>query len=212
MSERPTAPSQSDRVDPVALADPAGPADSTSEEHEALCRRCGMSCHFAVPVNGLAVVIDELRCKFLARDSDGRFLCRVYERRFDAAPWCHTAHSALSGGFLAQDCPYARGMAGYRGKVRLSPALLRKVLPAIRAEVARVGAPIGADPDVVAAFLGQGTAPWAYRVSADGARYLFTPADQPTPEGASASASAGTAADPPRPEAPARRSAKLQVL
>ena len=141
------------------MAAPANPTGLTPDEHEALCRRCGMSCHFAVPVNGLAVVIDELRCKFLARDADGRFLCSVYDRRFEAAPWCHTAHSALDGGFLAQDCPYARGVAGYRGKVRLSPALLRKVLPAIRAEVARAGAPIGADPDAVTTFLAQKNTP-----------------------------------------------------
>ena len=146
-------------------------------EHEALCRRCGMSCHFAIPVNGLAVVIDALRCKFLARDEAGKFGCSVYERRFAVAPWCHTAESALTGGFLAQDCPYARGVPGYRGKVRLSPALLRKVLPAVRAEVARAGAPIGADPDAVAEFLGEGTgASWQYGVSADGSRYVFTPA------------------------------------
>ena len=148
----------------------------TPHEHEALCRRCGMSCHFAIPVNGLAVVIDALRCKFLARDEAGKFGCSVYERRFAVAPWCHTAESALTGGFLAQDCPYARGVPGYRGKVRLSPALLRKVLPAVRAEVARAGAPIGADPDAVAEFLGEGTgASWQYGVSADGSRYVFTP-------------------------------------
>nr|MBP6609058.1 hypothetical protein [Deltaproteobacteria bacterium] len=58
-----------------------------SAEHEALCRRCGMSCHFAVPVNGLAVVIDALRCKFLARSSGsdssaGQYHCTIYADRF----------------------------------------------------------------------------------------------------------------------------------
>ena len=182
----------------------------TPAEHEALCRRCGMSCHFAVPVNGLAVVIDELRCKFLARDDAGRFFCSVYEQRFAAAPWCHTAHDALAGGFLAQDCPYARGVAGYRGKVRLSPALLRKVLPAIRAEVARAGAPIGADPDAVAAFLGDGAAPWQYQISADGARYQFLPALATAPAALATAADAAT--NPPLREGSARRSTKLRVL
>ena len=187
-----------------------GLSDLTPAEHEALCRRCGMSCHFAVPVNGLAVVIDELRCKFLRRDDDGRFFCSVYERRFVAAPWCHTAHDALAGGFLAKDCPYARGVAGYRGKVRLSPALLRQVLPAIRAEVARAGAPIGADPDAVAAFLGDGAAPWLYQPSADGTRYQFLPKSAAAPK--SPAAAAESAASPRLPAGAARRSTKLRVL
>lgn len=183
-------------------------ADLTPAEHEALCRRCGVSCHFAIPVNGLAVVLDELRCKFLARDEGGRYRCSVYERRFELAPWCHTAQGALAGGFLAQDCPYARGVPGYRGKVRLAPGLLQKVLPAIRAEVARAGAPIGADPDAVAGFLAGGGSPWQYRVSADGTRYQFTPAAAP------AGAELAPHGDaPPAPQSPpAQRSPKLRVL
>ncbi len=149
-----------------------------SAEHEALCRRCGMSCHFAVPVNGLAVVIDALRCKFLARAQDGRYHCTVYEDRFDRAPWCHTAQSALTEGFLAQDCPYARGTAGYRGKVRLSASLQKMVLPAIRAELLRVGAPIGADPELVVDFLSEAGGTYRFEQSADGSRYLFTKASQ----------------------------------
>lgn len=147
---------------------------TTYEEHESLCRRCGMSCHFAVPVNGLPVVIDALRCKFLGRDGEGRFACTVYDRRFELAPWCHTAEDALAQGLLAKDCPYARGIPGYRGKVRLSPQLLRQVLPALRAEVARAGVPFGADPDAAAAFLAEGGGSWSYAPSPDGTRYLFT--------------------------------------
>lgn len=184
-----------------------GLSDLSPAEHEALCRRCGMSCHFAIPVNGLAVVIDELRCKFLVRDDDaaGRYRCSVYERRFELAPWCHTAQDALAGGFLAQDCPYARGVPGYRGKVRLSPGLLQKVLPAIRAEVARAGAPIGADPDAVAGLLKGGGSRWEYGVSADGTRYQFTPPAAP------AAAPAPETPQPPASPAP-QRSPKLRVL
>ena len=163
-----------------------------SAEHEALCRRCGMSCHFAVPVNGLAVVIDALRCKFLARSSDsgsdsgsdssaGQYHCTIYADRFAQAPWCHTADSALSGGFLAQDCPYAKGTPGYRGKVRLSASLYQKVLPAIRAEIARVGIPIGAAVEPVLALLTESGGKWSHSVSADGSRYLFARSDTETP-------------------------------
>ncbi len=153
-----------------------------SAEHEALCRRCGMSCHFAVPVNGLAVVIDALRCKFLGRAEDGRYHCTVYEDRFDRAPWCHSAQSALSEGFLAQDCPYARGTAGYRGKVRLSASLQNMVLPAIRAELLRVGAPIGVDPKLVAHFLSEAGGTYRFVQSPDGSRYLFSRDAQPSDE------------------------------
>lgn len=162
-----------------------------------------MSCHFAVPVNGLAVVLDELRCKFLGRADDGRFHCTVYERRFEVAPWCHTAESALAGGFLAQDCPYARGTSGYRGKVRLSPSLLRAVRPAIRAEVVRAGAPIGADPEAVLKFLAEAGGEWSYAVSEDGSRYVFLRSD--------AAAAAGDAA-PASDSQSGQRSPSLRIL
>lgn len=185
-----------------------GLADLSPAEHEALCRRCGVSCHFAIPVNGLAVVVDELRCKFLARDEAGRYSCSVYERRFELAPWCHTAQEALGDGFLAQDCPYARGVPGYRGKVRLSPSLLQKVLPAIRAEVARAGAPIGADPDAVAGFLASGGSRWEYSVSADGTRYQFTPPAAP----AAGELATASATPPPLANPAPQRSPKLRIL
>lgn len=168
---------------------------TTYDEHESLCRRCGMSCHFAVPVNGLPVVIDALRCKFLGRDDEGRFACTVYDRRFELAPWCHTAEDALAQGLLAKDCPYARGIPGYRGKVRLSPQLLRQVLPALRAEVARAGVPIGADPDAAAAFLAEGGGTFSYAPSPDGTRYLFTPEPE-APEASLASAASETSEAP----------------
>ncbi|HEX2569642.1 MAG TPA: hypothetical protein VH877_08790 [Polyangia bacterium] len=168
----------------------------TRDEHEALCRRCGVSCLFAVPVNGLAVVVDELRCKFLARAADGTYGCTVYERRFELAPWCHTAERAVAGGFVAQDCPYARGVPGYRGKVRLSPRLLSQVLPGLRAEVVRVGVPAGADPEAALRFVAAGGGDWRYTLSADGSRYLFERMDAPALATDDSSAPAETPAIP----------------
>ncbi len=149
------------------------------EAHEALCRRCGVSCFFAIPVNGLPVVVDELRCKFLGGDADGGYHCTVYERRYQVAPWCHSAEEALLGGFLAQDCPYVRasGITGYRGKVKLGGALLRQVLPMIRAEVLRIGIPIGADPEAALRLVNiegpERNGSYRYRESEDGTRYFF---------------------------------------
>ena len=159
---------------------------AATDAREDLCRRCGVSCHFAVPVNGLPVVIDELRCRYLLRAEDGRFACSVYPQRYQVAPWCHSAEDALLKGLQAQDCPYGRGAPSadpaaprVRGKTRLSPSLLHKVLPAILAEIQRVGVPSGADPAPVQALLERSTpadeAPvrWTYALSEDGQRYLF---------------------------------------
>lgn len=113
---------------------------TTDPVHEALCRRCGTSCHAAVPINGLAVAVPGLHCKHLLR-SGATFRCAVYEQRLEVAPWCHTSDEALAAGLLAQDCPYARGVPGYRGKVWLGSRLLRTVLPAVRRVLAEEGAP-----------------------------------------------------------------------
>lgn len=125
----------------------------TEEEHENLCRRCGSSCHWAIPVNGLPVIVDELHCTFLAKDPDGRYRCTVYANRFEVAPWCRTAEQALDAGLVAQDCPYAQNRPGYKGKVRLHPRLQKTVEPAIRAEILRYGVPEGACRDSALRFL-----------------------------------------------------------
>ena len=127
--------------------------DRSHDEHEALCRRCGISCHFAVPVNGLPIVVDDLHCTFLGRSDDGRFACTVYEKRFEVAPWCATSDEALEQGLLAQDCPYAAGVRGYRGKTRLHPRLLTPALPMIRADLLTNGAPRGLSLDGLRRFL-----------------------------------------------------------
>lgn len=146
----------------------------TEEQHEALCRRCGQSCHFAIPVNGLAVVVDDLCCRFLAKDAEGRFACTVYEERFARAPWCHTAEDALAGGLLAQDCPYARGVRGYRGKTRLHPRLWKQVEPAVRAEVLARGVPAGASEEGLLRFL-ERTGGGEWRIDVQGDRLMPVP-------------------------------------
>lgn len=166
------------RLPVVAESNPEAP------DLEALCRRCGVSCHFAIPVNGLPVVIDEVHCRYLARDDDGLYRCTVYPRRYELAPWCHSAADALPLGLLAQDCPYAHharatqpDLPPVRGKARLSPRLRQQVLPAVIAEILRVGVPAGADPAPVAALLlGATGAAHQHQLSEDGARWLFSPA------------------------------------
>jgi uncharacterized cysteine cluster protein YcgN (CxxCxxCC family) len=119
--------------------------DEATAEHEAKCRRCGQSCHFAVPVNGLPVVVDDLHCKYLQASAPGQFICSVYSNRFEVAPWCATVDEAIEGQLLAQNCLYTSGIVGYRGKTRLHRRLMAKAEPGIRQSLLRDGGPIGLD-------------------------------------------------------------------
>lgn len=156
-----------------------------SADYESLCRRCGVSCHFAIPVNGLAVVIDDLHCRFLEQTPDGRFGCSVYPERFERAPWCATAEEALADGLLAQSCLYTQWTPGYRGKARLSERLMKLVLPAIRAEVLEHGVPVGVSEAGLRRFLERTGGPddpdWHFQEDAPGVRLTIVPV--PDPEG-----------------------------
>ena len=148
------------------------------EVHEAKCRRCGVSCHFAVPINGLPVVVDGIHCRFLEDTGQGTFRCGVYEERFEHAPWCHTVDSSLKNGLLAQDCLYASGVSGYRGKTRLSKRLEQRVLPHVRAELMAHGVPVGVSTEGVQRFMSRtGGGEWAFELSEDGSRFRLRPVD-----------------------------------
>ncbi len=121
-------------------------------QHEELCRRCGISCHLALRVNGTLVEVPGLRCKFLAPRGDRKWQCTVYKERFDKAPWCHHADEAVPLGFLARDCPYALNAGATVGKVRLREPLLSKVWPALLAAVIEEGVPRYVDQE---AFLAE---------------------------------------------------------
>ena len=153
------------------------------EDHEAMCRRCGISCHFAVPVNGLPVVVDDLHCRFLVREGEGDlgglYRCSVYEERFERAPWCATASEALEDRLLAQDCPYTRFASGYRGKTRLHPRLLTQALPAIRRDVLENGVPFGVWEEGLLRFLERtGGGRWRLVPNATETRMSIEPADR----------------------------------
>lgn len=117
---------------PGPAAPDIAPPDPTAPDREALCRRCGASCHVAVPAGDLgSVVLPGLHCQFLVADGD-KFACSVYERRFEAAPWCHTAEQAQPLGYLATDCPYGshpdgKVVVGADALDRLFPAILRNL-------------------------------------------------------------------------------------
>ncbi len=128
----PTPQSGSDQIDRPGRDDP---------DHEALCRRCGVSCHLAVVLYGVPVMVPGLHCQFLAADRNGRYDCSVYAQRFDRAPWCHHADVGGPAGFLASDCPYTRGLDGVQGKVRLGNAALVEQWPDLLARMRAWGVP-----------------------------------------------------------------------
>jgi len=108
-------------------------------DREGLCRRCGASCHVAVPAGDRgAVVVPGLHCQFLGRDGD-RFHCTVYAERFLRAPWCHTALAAQPLGYLAVDCPYG---AHPDGKVTLGEAEFARAWPSILRNLRAWGVPV----------------------------------------------------------------------
>ena len=43
--------------------------------HEDKCRRCGASCHIAIPVRDRHIVVPGVHCRFLSEGSDGKFGC-----------------------------------------------------------------------------------------------------------------------------------------
>lgn len=145
----------------------------TDQDWESQCTRCGASCHFAVVVNGLPVVVDDLHCKFLEFDPDGRTRCSVYSERFERAPWCQHASEAVEQGLLAQGCAYTQKRAGYRGKTRLHRRLMDRARPTILAHILEVGVPIGASVDGLRRYLRrEGLEDARFEPSACGTRLL----------------------------------------
>ena len=145
-------------------------------EHEALCRRCGMSCHTPILLGEESVIIPEIHCRFLGSDSKtGESYCTVYERRFEAAPWCKTANEAARLGALAWDCPYATGLSGVKGKRWANEWEREIITKVLRACFVEKGLPLEDSPDSALNLLNcDSDQKWTY--VQDGDRYRFLPA------------------------------------
>ncbi len=123
-----------------ALALPDHQVGRTDGAHEDKCRRCGVSCHIAIPVRDRHIVVPGMHCKFLAEGTDGKFGCTVYADRFTQAPWCHHADVAAPLGYMADDCPY--GTPAGMGKTRLSAVEFERTWPEILRKLRFWGVPI----------------------------------------------------------------------
>jgi uncharacterized cysteine cluster protein YcgN (CxxCxxCC family) len=141
------------------------------EDAESLCRRCGVSCHMSLEVGEDKYVIEEIHCRFLGKGGDGHFTCTVYEKRFEVAPWCHTAAHAAKSGNLANDCLYAAHIPGYKGK-QWAPAEIRgKLIPLVRRKLISEGLPLAASPESAMKVLTAGGEAWSYTEQAG--RFTF---------------------------------------
>jgi hypothetical protein len=147
--------------------------------HEAKCRRCGISCHVAVPVLDQLVVVPGLHCKHLEQTGPESFACTVYDRRVEQAPWCHHADLAQELGYLAADCPY--NATPGRGKVRLVEAEFARQWPRVLDSLRRWGVPryVSAPALIAEVQRREGEAytmdPWPR----DAERWLLRPVSQP---------------------------------
>lgn len=110
-------------------------------EQENLCRRCGISCHPAIQVGRLKVVLPDVHCRFLGRDDGGQYACTVYESRFEKAPWCIWADEAKKESLLSVDCPYHQGTPDQQGKTFINDRLLGTVVPDIADQFLKHGVP-----------------------------------------------------------------------
>ena len=140
------------------------------EQYEALCRRCGMSCHTPILLGSKIVIIPEIHCRFLVYDTAGKAGCAVYENRHEIAPWCRTAEDALGLHALAHDCPYAAGIPGYKGKHWAKDWEHEAIAAVLRERLVTEGLTIEDSPESALRLFGEG---WTYEEAEDGTRNVF---------------------------------------
>lgn len=83
---------------------------------DGVCQRCGRCCHGRYLVNGEMYVVRNYACTFL----DGLTgLCKVFSVRHKEAPWCQTVEVSIVQRAYPADCPYVRGIPGYRPPIEV---------------------------------------------------------------------------------------------
>jgi uncharacterized cysteine cluster protein YcgN (CxxCxxCC family) len=142
------------------------------EKYEALCRRCGMSCHTPILLGSRTVIVPEIHCRFLAYDAEGKAACTVYENRYEAAPWCRSAEEAIELNALGWDCPYAAGVPGFKGKHWAKDWEHEAVVDAMKKVLPVKGLPVEDNPDSALRLLeSNGGGEWTYEQDGDVFRF-----------------------------------------
>lgn len=133
----------------------------------------------AIEVGDSKIILEEIHCRFLGKAGDGRYACTVYEKRFEVAPWCHTAEDAAKTGNLSQDCLYASGIPGYNGKHWATPLWRKRLLPIVRKKLIQEGLTLHASPDSALKVLTSEGEDWSFIEEAD--RFVFRRIDRIVP-------------------------------
>jgi len=91
-------------------------------EYEGLCKRCGRCCkHKTYGPDGVKAINEY--CQYFDWDFDGKGKCKVYDnpRRIGGKVAiglvCVTAEVSASNKDLPDDCPYVKGIEGYKSRV-----------------------------------------------------------------------------------------------
>jgi len=101
-------------------------------QEEERCRRCGRCCYSAIRIKDRMVLLEDLPCKYLAFEPDGRASCSVYERR-ESTGWCHHINAeSVRKELFPPDCPYVAPIARYRGKIAVSAAEFEELKPILQ--------------------------------------------------------------------------------
>jgi len=88
---------------------------------ESLCRKCGTCCLGSTYFQGKLAIIPELPCKYLSRVDENTAVCAIYQNRHQIVKWCkRVTKQSVRNGLFPADCPYVRGIDGYRGKTFLN--------------------------------------------------------------------------------------------
>ena len=109
--------------------------------NEKICNRCGICCHPSFQIGIRKIIIEQIHCKFLKKEQNGKTYCSVYDSRFDKAPWCLTLKQAIRQQMLAHNCPYVKNINGFNGKFTLSSKILKNYYPEIEKHILKYGIP-----------------------------------------------------------------------
>jgi len=86
---------------------------------EAACLKCGRCCRVRIEYLGEVFVLPWHRCEHFDRDTK---LCKAYEVRFDTPREegrCLTVEEGIRARAYPRDCPYVRGLKGYRPPIEM---------------------------------------------------------------------------------------------
>jgi hypothetical protein len=81
------------------------------------CKRCGRCCRARLGTEGEVFVFPWYRCPHLDLDTK---LCRIYPDRFHRKGGkCLTVEEGIPDRAYPRDCPYVRGLVGYRPPIEV---------------------------------------------------------------------------------------------